>query len=312
MRIVSDVDRLPAGLRFALTIGVFDGVHRGHVRALSSLVREAQRLRAEPVVLSFDPHPEAVLRGEAPPLLCDPAERLAHLARLGVGTTVIQRFDRRFAEQSADQFLDRVRRNRQLAGLVMTPESAFGRDRGGDLPNIRRLGDRLGFTVFEVSPLFVGGAPISSTRLRSLLAQGRLADARRLLGRRYAVIGSVVRGDGRGRDLGFPTANLGFEAAVALPRDGIYAVRTGWGGDNPLEPRRQADGAASLGVRPTFGGGARTLEVYLFGLDEDLYGQRLRVEFVRRLRGEKRFSSPDALVKQMRSDVERARRDLES
>jgi len=163
------------------------------------------------------------------------------------------------------------------------------------------------FRVVQVNRLESEGGTLSSTRLRTLLGDGRLADVRRLLGRRYAVTGTVVKGDRRGWTLGYPTANLEFSSPVALPPNGVYAVRVGWGGESPLEPAHTSDGVASLGVRPTFGGGARLLEVHLFDFDGDLYGMDLRVEFVRRLRGEKKFSTVPALVRQMDRDAARAR-----
>ena len=307
MKVLRSIDELPRGLRFALTIGVFDGVHRGHQRALRTLVAAAARDDADPVVLTFDPHPAKVLRGEAPPLLCSPKERLARLAEIGVKTTVVQPFDKSFADQPPEQFLGRLCEGRQLVALVMSAESSFGRDRAGVLPAIRQLGTKSGFRVVAVAQLRSSGGTLSSTRLRGLLAEGRLAGVRRMLGRDYAVTGEIVRGDMRGRTLGYPTANLQFAEPVALPVDGIYAVRTSWGGENPLRPTRRADGVASLGVRPTFGGGERTLEAYLFDFDENLYGEELRVEFVRRLRGEKKFASAGALVAQMDRDAERAR-----
>jgi riboflavin kinase / FMN adenylyltransferase len=307
MRVLATIDDLPAGLHFVLVIGVFDGVHRGHQRVIGATVNAARELAAVPVALTFDPHPSAVLRGKPPPLLCDPTERVAHLARLGMGITVVQPFDRQFADQPPDAFLRRLAAGRELAGLVMTPESAFGRDRAGALETIERLAEPMGFQVFQVEQLTVGGTPISSTRLRESLSRGRLAEVHRLLGRRYAVVGEVVAGDRRGRALGFPTANLRFEQPVALPVDGIYAVRVAWGGPDPLSPTRRADGVASLGVRPTFGGGARTLEVYLFDVDEELYGEQMRLEFVRRQRGERRFKSAEALIRQMNRDAARAR-----
>jgi riboflavin kinase/FMN adenylyltransferase len=307
MEVLNNLDDLAPGLRFVLTIGMFDGVHRGHQRVIRALVRAARRLRAQAVVLTFEPHPAQVLRGSAPPLLCDDAERLARLADLGVDVAVIQPFDQTFAAQPPEDFLARVSRDRSLVGLVMTAESAFGRDRTGVLPAVRQYADRLGFRIVEVGRVASEGSTVSSTRLRGLLAAGRLAEVRRLLGRRYAVVGRVVPGDHRGRTLGYPTANLDMADAVALPPDGIYAVRVTWAGDDPLRPTRSADGVVSLGVRPTFGGGARTLEVHLLDVNENLYGERLRVEFVRRLRKEKKFRSAEALVRQMDRDAARAR-----
>ena len=154
------------------------------------------------------------------------------------------------------------------------------------------------------------GGTLSSTRVRGVVTSGRLADARRLLGRPYAVTGTVVAGDRRGRDLGYPTANLAFDEPVTLPPDGIYAVRATWGGRNPLQPQNRAGGVASLGVRPTFGGVDRVLEVHLFDVDDDLYGRRMRAEFIRRLRGEKKFSSAEALVRQMDRDAQKSRQIL--
>src|SRR3972149_6132113 len=167
----------------------------------------------------------------------------------------------------------------------MPPESAFGRGRAGTAATMAALGALRGFRVVEIASLGSGGALISSGRTPSLPAGG-------------------------GRELRSPTATLAFDAPVALPRDGIYAVRVGWGGPHPLAPQRQADGVASLGVRPTFGIGDRVLEVHLFDLDEELYGQRLRVEFVRRQRGERRFQNAAALVAQRDLDAARARRTL--
>jgi riboflavin kinase/FMN adenylyltransferase len=308
MKRLTSIDALPKGLPFVLAIGVFDGVHRGHRRVMAALRRAAARYDAKAVVLTFDPHPAQVLRGSAPPKLCDLAERLAMFGDQGVDITVVQPFTQRFSDQAPDAFLDRLGRSRQLKALVMTAESAFGRDRAGGLAAIRRLAPEMGFKVIEVDRLASDGATVSSTALRNVLSEGRLGAVRKLLGRNYAVVGKVVRGDRRGRELGYPTANLAFDEPVALPSDGVYAVRVGWGGRDLLEPTHRADGVASLGVRPTFeDAGARRLEVHLFDVDENLYGKRLRVEFVRRLRGERRFSSAAALVRQMDRDAARAR-----
>jgi riboflavin kinase/FMN adenylyltransferase len=308
MEVLHGIDELPAELRFALTIGMFDGVHRGHQRAIAKLIRTARSADAQAVVLTFDPHPAQVLRGSAPPALSTPEERLSRIAALGVDITIIQPFDHEFADQPAEAFLNRICARRRLVAIVMTGESAFGRDRTGVLPTIKRLGAEMKFDVVEVARLESDGGTLSSTRVRSLLAGGRLSDVRRLLGRPYAVTGRVVRGDKRGRELGYPTANLEFDAPVALPRNGVYAVRAAW--QTPVAPARgkTGNGVVSLGVRPTFGtDGARVLEVHLFDVDEDLYGQQMRVEFVRRLRGERKFGSAAALVRQMDRDSARAR-----
>jgi len=303
------LEELPSDIRLTATIGAFDGVHRGHAALIGRLVREARRRRAQAVVVTFEPHPAAVLRGEPPELLCDPSERDARLATLGVDHLVVEPFDAGLAAQSAEAFVGRLGGGRDLVALLMTETSAFGRGRGGTLASMRMLGAERGFDVVEVGQRRSGRNIVSSSRIREAVGAGRLSEAARLLGRPYAVTGTVVHGDGRGRGLGFPTANLAFDEAVCLPPNGIYAVRVSWGGD-PMEPERSADGVASLGVRPTFGVGARVLEVFLLDTDEDLYGRRLRVVFIRRQRGERRFTSVDRLVMQMQRDVARARRTL--
>lgn len=310
MQVHGAIEELPAGTRLAVTVGVFDGLHRGHLRLLRHLVGAAGRWGAEPAVVTFEPHPDAVLLGAAPPLLCDPAERLARLEQAGVRHAVLQRFDPVFAAQTPEAFVDRLRRGRELAGLVMSPDSAIGRGRAGTPERLRELGRERGFRVDVVRPVERAGAMVSASRIRAALAAGRLPEARRMLGRDPAVTGRVVRGDARGRLLGYPTANLAFDAPVALPADGIYTVMVTWGGPDALRPARTAGGVASLGVRPTFEPGDRTLEVHLFDVDDDLYGERLRVGFLRRQRAERRFSSAAALVAQMDRDAALARRVL--
>jgi riboflavin kinase / FMN adenylyltransferase len=305
--ILGSVEALPAARPLVVTVGVFDGVHRGHVAVfLATVVAAGARLAAS-TVLTFEPHPEAILRGSPPPLLTDPAERMERITAAGIELICVQPFDAAFSRQSADAFVARIADGRALRALVMNAESAFGHDRGGTIARVREIGLERGFDVVEVPELDAGRVRVSSSRIRALVEAGRLAAAARLLGRRYAVVGTVVHGDQRGRTLGFPTANLAFDAPVCLPPDGVYAVTVSWGGTSVLSPAHRAGGVASLGVRPTFGVGARILEVHLFDFDGDLYGQRLRVEFVRRQRGEKRFRDAASLVRQMDLDAARAR-----
>jgi riboflavin kinase / FMN adenylyltransferase len=310
MDVVRGLGALPRGLRVCVTVGVFDGLHRGHQALLGALVRTARQAVARPMVVTFEPHPDQVLRGAAPTHLADPAEAVERLAALGVATTVVERFDEALRELTAEEFLARVADGRALTGVVMASGSAFGRNRGGTPAALRALGAAAGWSVVEVPTVELRGGPVSSARIRALLEAGRLAEARALLGRRYALVGEVVHGHGRGRALGFPTANLAFESPVCLPPDGIYAVRATWGGPSPLRPADRADAVASLGTQPTFDGHDRVLEVHLLDRDVDLYGARLRVELVRRLRGQRRFRDVAGLVAQMGLDVERTRRVL--
>ena len=304
---VLGIDNLPDDTRLAVTVGVFDGVHRGHQQVFRVLEETARRLGAMPVVVTFDPHPDAVVGGRAPDMLMDSRERIERITQLVGGLVVLQRFDEVFRRTTADEFVERLGGERNLAGLVMTRVSAFGRDRGGTLPVLREMGATQGWELIEAPTLDSGGARVSSARTRELVAEGQLTTAAELLGRPFALVGSVVHGEQRGRELGFPTANLDFSQPVALPPDGIYAARASWGGDRILEPRDHADAVVSLGTQPTFGGRVRLMEVHLLDRDENLYGERMRVQFCEWIRGQRRYDSVDELIVKMGEDVERAR-----
>jgi riboflavin kinase/FMN adenylyltransferase len=300
---LGELDRARARV---VTIGVFDGLHRGHQTVLEHLLREAHEMDAAATAVTFDPHPDAVLRGAPPPRLSDPQQLVEGMAAQGIDEFVVQPFDEAFSRLEPEPFLHLLGAGEGLRAFLMTPETAFGHRRRGDAATVAEIGQRLGFRLVLVAPLLAGGRPVSSSRIREAIESGRLAEARKLLGRSPTVTGRVVKGAGRGRDLGFPTANLAFDEPVALPPDGIYAVRLTWRRSR-AEPWRSGAGVASLGVRPTFGGGERVLEVHLFGVSEPLYGVTMRVAFERRQRGERRFIDEAALVRQMKLDVNRAR-----
>jgi riboflavin kinase/FMN adenylyltransferase len=304
---VRGIDQLPKDTRLAVTVGVFDGVHRGHQQVFRVLEETARRLGAMPVVVTFDPHPEAVVAGRAPDLLMDRRERIERISRLVGGLVVLQTFDEAFRRTTAEEFVEQLGGRRNLAALVMTHVSAFGRDRGGTLPVLREMGAAGGWELVEAPTLDSGGARVSSARIRELVAGGQLQTAAELLGRPFALVGSVVHGEERGRELGFPTANLDFSQPVALPPDGIYAARASWGGPAVLDPLEMADAVVSLGTQPTFGGRVRLMEVHLLDRDDDVYGQRMRVQFCTWIRGQRRYDSVAELVAQMGQDVERAR-----
>ncbi|MET0151554.1 MAG: bifunctional riboflavin kinase/FAD synthetase [Candidatus Binatia bacterium] len=284
------------------TLGNFDGVHRGHQEILSRVVRQARELGGEAVVITFFPHPTAVLApARAPAALGSLRERLSRFREAGVDVVLLQRFTRAFAALDADDFIERyLARRLGVAKVVIGHSVNFGRARGGSAATLVAVGARLGFAVEVVGPVSVDGIAVSSTAVRERLAAGEVAVASRLLGGAYAVDGRVVRGDRRGQGLGFPTANVRTRTAVLVP-DGVYAVRLRWNGE-------RRDGVANVGRNPTFGQGReRTLEAHLFEFDGELYGRALRVEFVERLRGEMKFASAQALVAQIREDARRAR-----
>lgn len=309
---IRGIDHLPRDTRLAVTVGVFDGVHRGHQQVFRVLEETARRLGALPVVVTFDPHPDAVVAGRAPDMLMDRRERIERINRLIGGLVVLQTFDEVFRRTTAEEFVERLGGGQNLAALVMTRVSAFGRDRGGTLPVLREMGAAGGWELVEAPTLDSGGARVSSARTRELVAEGQLKTAAELLGRPFALVGSVVHGEQRGRELGFPTANLDFGQPVALPPDGIYAARASWGGEAVLEPRERADAVVSLGTQPTFGGRVRLMEVHLLDRDDDLYGERIRVQFCTWIRGQRRYDSADELIGQMGHDVERARAILDA
>lgn len=304
---VRGIDQLPRDTRLAVTVGVFDGVHRGHQQVFEVLEETARRLGAMPAVVTFDPHPDAVVTGHAPDMLMDRRERIEHIGRLVGGLVVLQTFDEVFRRTTAEEFVERIGGGRNLAALVMTRVSAFGRDRGGTVPVLREMSKTADWELVAAPTLDHGGARVSSARTRDLVADGQLDTAATLLGRPFALVGSVVHGEQRGRELGFPTANLDFGQPVALPPDGIYAARASWGGAAVLEPTDRADAVISLGTQPTFGGRVRLMEVHLLDRDLDLYGERMRVQFCTFVRGQRRYDSVDELIVQMGQDVAQAR-----
>ncbi len=286
----------------AVTVGNFDGVHRGHQTLVAQAVARARESGGEAVVLTFEPHPARVLRPErAPAALSTLDQKEELLDGLGVDRLAVLPFDREVAALSPEDFARDV-----LAGalgarhVVVGASFRFGRRREGDAHRLAELGRALGFSVSALPPVLERGGPVSSSRVREELARGDLRAARDLLGRPYFVDASVVRGDGRGRTLGVPTANLEPENEV-LPARGVYAgrCRTPGGGFHAA--------VVNLGERPTFGGGRVTVEAHLLDFDGDLYGARVRLEFHARLRDEERFAGTEALVARIREDVERAR-----
>ena len=317
MRIVDDLTALsnaltgPAGSRGAVvTIGVYDGVHLGH-HAVLRLVRELADARAlAAVCVTFDRHPAEVVRPDsAPKLITTPEQKLELLDATGyLDLCFVLHFDEARSREPADDFVREVLVGAAHARLVVVgADFHFGRARGGDVALLQQMGAELGFEVLgvglEAAP---GGTIYSSTRIRELLAEGDVDGAAALLGRPHEVRGTVVEGDRRGRELGFPTANVAVPGRVCLPADGIYAGT--FIGAEGVERMT----AISLGRRPTFYEAADTslLEAYVLDFDGDLYGQAARVRFMSRLRGEVKFDSVDALVGQIERDVADTRRAL--
>lgn len=290
------------GASTAIAIGSFDGVHLGHQAILAHVARKARSLGLRSAVLTFEPLPREFFHPEsAPPRLTSLAERLDALARAAIELAYVQRFDRAFASTAAEQFERRLASDYGARWVMVGEDFRYGARRMGDLESLTDAGKRLGFEVAVIAPVAMGGERISSTRVREALREGNLAEAARLLGRPYAICGRVVHGARRGRDLGFPTANV--RLARAKPAlQGIFAVKCFGAATRGLEA------VASLGINPAVtDGGPATLEAFLFDFSGDLYGRRLTIEFHKKLRDEARFATLEALAAQIRRDCDAAR-----
>ena len=287
-----------------VTVGTFDGVHLGHRDILSRVRRRAEQAGLTPIVVTFRPHPLAVVNPSAAPMLLTPdGEQLDALTADGPIDVEVLEFTPDLARRSAEEFVRDILIDRfRVRELVIGYDHGLGRGRQGDATALQKLGAELGFSV-EIVPaaLDLSGAPISSSAIRTSIAHGDLERARRSLGRPYAFSGTVVHGEQRGRDLGYPTLNVALPSArKLLPPDGVYAVRA-------RTARGHFGGMMNLGGRPTFGDLERTLEVHLFDVSGDWYGERVSVELIRRLRDTTRFESVDALVEQLARDAADAR-----
>jgi riboflavin kinase/FMN adenylyltransferase len=286
----------------ALAIGSFDGVHRGHAAILERVRAEAASRGLASAVLTFEPLPrEFFAPAQAPARITSLGERLAQIARMGVGTAFVERFDARFASLTAGAFEERLRHRYGARWVMIGEDFRYGARRAGDAESLRAAGKRLGFEVATLGNVEAGGSRISSTRVRDALARADFAAAADLLGRPYAICGRVMHGARRGRALGFPTANI----RLARPKaalHGIFAVKCFGAATRGLE------GVASLGMNPAVrDGGPATLEAFLFDFSGDLYGRRLSIEFVKKLRDEAHFASLDELAAQIQRDCDAAR-----
>jgi riboflavin kinase / FMN adenylyltransferase len=298
---IPELSRLPGPL--FLAIGVFDGVHLGHQAVISTSAEHARAANGTPVVVTFDPHPEKVLRPErAPHLLTATQHKIALIRELGVDNLLIIHFDTQFAATEPEDFVSAlVKHSKPLREICVGHEWSFGRKRRGNLDLLTRLGRESNFDVVGIPPIKMNGAVVSSTAIRQAVEKGDFAKAAEMLGREYTILGTVTHGDSLGKKIGFPTANLSAHSEQ-FPPNGVYAAEAKIDNDTHR-------GVINLGVRPTVSGGKseRVLEIYLFDFDRDIYGRDVEVRFLKFLRSEKKFANLDALVEQIRRDVEQAR-----
>jgi riboflavin kinase/FMN adenylyltransferase len=304
---LKDVERVPNSV---ITVGTFDGVHAGHRTIMDTVAEKAKERDARSVIVTFDPHPRNIINpGDAGiKLLTTLQERSEILEELGIDTMVVIPFDRDFSLMSSEEFIrDIIFDKIGVSEFVIGYDHHFGRNREGTIETIKRLGKELGFDAYVVSKQEVGDQTVSSTAIRNAISEdGNVEQAAKFLQRPYRLNGTVVHGDKRGKEIGFPTANIKPEhPEKIIPKDGVYAVKVRINGN-------WYDGMMNIGTRPTFDGKEQTLEVNLFDFDENIYGKEIQVRFFNRIRDEKKFDGVEALVKQLKDDEKRARELLDS
>ncbi len=285
-----------------LTVGVFDGVHRGHRQIIRKLVTDAHANNAPAVLLTFDPHPASVLTGREIKCLTTPIERADLLGALGVDIVITQRFTPDLSTATAMEYMSRLKETLGLSHLLIGYDFALGKGREGNAARLTEIGKELNYSVEVIQALSDESGVISSTEIRKLVATGNVTEAAKLLGYNYSMSGEIIHGAERGRKIGFPTANVDYPKQKVIPANGIYAAWA-WIGEEKFMA------ATNIGFNPTFTPERQTpsLEAYLLDFDRDIYGQELKVEFVSRIRDELKFDSVDALIEKIHEDVDKTR-----
>ena len=303
MNIVSDISSYSASEPAALTVGTFDGVHLGHQKIINVLLRTGKERNLETTIVTFEPHPKEVVKIPKSYLpitiLTTLDEKIDALSKFDIDTLIVIPFTKEFSRTNPEKFVtDILCRKFRAEAIIMGYDHNFGRDRSGNSETLQSLGGECGFTTEIVGPVNIGGSPVSSTRIRNLLtAEGDVLAIKELLSRNYSLSGKVVKGEGIGKQINFPTANIEIGNKVkALPKNGVYCVEV-------YHKESSYRGMTNVGVRPTFNGTDRTVEVHIL-LDEleDIYGDLLSISFLSRIRDEKKFDSPEDLMEQLGKD----------
>jgi len=283
----------------AVTLGNFDGVHMGHRKIFKQLRARADELGGDALIFTFDPHPIKVLRPDESPRLISPlSEKLKLFEESGIDAAILADFTKAFAAQHPAHFVrDIIYNTIKAKHVIVGHDFTFGKGKEGTIDSLKKLGEELGFLVEVISAVKIDGQIVSSTRIRELIRQGEVKEAGKLLGRYHHLEGKVIEGHGRGKPLGFPTANIDYQAEL-LPKDGVYATKVEIDG-------LTYGGATNIGTNPTFGDKERSVETYIFDFNESLYNKMINVSFVERIRGEITFKSPEALSEQISKDISR-------
>jgi len=306
MQVESELAGISPEKDMLLTIGVFDGVHLGHQHLLSQLRERARELNLLSGVITFRQHPRAVLSSRAElPYLTSLEEKVSLIKNEGIDSVIPLSFTPELAQLSARQFVGLLLKHLRMRGLILGNDFVLGRNREGDVDALRRLGEEMGFSVDAVPPLRISHKVVSSTAIRDALAKGNMKKVSSLIGRFFSLQGRVTKGAGRGSGLGFPTANLEIDPEHILPADGVYATRIYIDG-------KSYPSVTNIGKNPTFGENKRTVETYIINYSGNLYERELKIDFIERLRGEKRFESVEDLIRQMTADVQQGKIILET
>jgi riboflavin kinase / FMN adenylyltransferase len=297
MQVEKELARFPATGDSLVTIGVFDGVHLGHKHLISKLKELAGHQGFSSIVVTFHKHPQEVLSPQSlPPFLTDVVEKADLLRKEGVDGVIVLTFTPELAQLSAPEFISLLQNKLKMRGLVIGPDFALGREAKGTIFTLQKLGSEMGFSVTVIPPVKINGEIVSSTAIRHAMAEGDMERVRRLMGRPFSLHGTVVHGKGRGASLGFPTVNLSILPGQATPPDGVYATHA-------QVNDQTYPSVTNVGTDPTFGNNERTIESYLIDYHDNLYEQQVKIDFIHRLRGEKKFENAEELVKQIYEDI---------
>ena len=299
MEVIFGLNKVITGKKSVITIGTFDGVHLGHRAIIKEILQLGKDRDLTSSLLTFEPHPKTVVQ-DSPhriKVLTTIDEKLEILQDLGLERVIVAKFTREFSEMSYKSFVEEILLNRLLASyIIIGYDHSFGRNRIGNFRELENLSNLYSFNLKEVGPVKVGNQTVSSTRIRNYIDEGDVENAAKMLGHNYFLTGIVIKGDGRGQRLTFPTANLMIENQNKLtPKEGVYVVECDVLG-------KKYRGMANIGYKPTFGGESRTVEIHIFDFSDNIYGEKISVYFLRRLRDEVKFSSEEQLIKQLKLD----------
>ena len=307
MKVISSLENIKEPFAYAvITVGNFDGVHIGHQGLLKEVKKRADKMSGTSIVLTFEPHPLKVLKDKKIPLITPFERKIELIEKLGIDVVICLPFTREFSKVSAREFVEEILLKKiGMKEIVVGYDYTFGHKREGNIDLLKKLGDELGFKVCILGPILVDNMIVSSTRIRNLIMEGELEKVKILLNRYYQVSGEVIAGHDRGgRLLGFPTANLKLVNEV-FPKNGVYVVEV-------IYNNKVYGGVTNIGFKPTFGNDALSVETHILDFDQNIYGKKIKLNFIKRLRNEKRFSSIEALAAQIKRDIEEARKILQN